>query len=293
LRPASAGWSWGGDGPGSTDARQQIRAPIATLQTYVHLVAASIRARAQYRLSFALDFVATFFSALSDFVAILVLFSHLPVLGGWSLPQVALLYGVAGVSFAVTDMLIGHLDGFGDLIRTGAFDTLLVRPHGSLFQVVASELAIRRLGKLAQSLAVLAYALANAHVAWSPFKVGLLLVTFATGTAIFTGIWVAGASISFWTTDIREVVNAFTYGGSYLASYPINLFGVWLRRFLAFVVPAAFIAYYPCVVILGKSDPVAGLPWLGLLSPIVALATLAGARVAWQFGVRRYRSTGS
>ena len=267
--------------------------PLAALETYAHLVAASVRSRAQYRLSFALDFGGTMIAGLTDFAAILVLFGQLPVLGGWSLPEVALLYGVAGISFALTDMLVGHLDGFGELIRTGTFDVLLVRPHGSLFQVVASELAVRRLGKIGQAVAVLVYALANVHVAWSPLKVGLLVVTFFSGTAIFTGIWIAGASISFWTTEIREVVNAFTYGGSYLASYPINLFGVWLRRFLAFVVPAAFIAYYPCVVILGKSDPVAGLPWLGLLSPAVAAATLAAGRLAWQLGVRHYRSTGS
>jgi ABC-2 type transport system permease protein len=269
------------------------RPALATLEIYAHLVGASIRSRAQYRLSFALDFVATFVGALSEFVAILVLFSHLPVLGGWSLPEVAFLYGVAGISFALTDMLVGHLDNFGDLIRTGTFDVLLVRPLGSLFQVVASELAIRRLGRVGQAAAVLVYALATVHVAWSPARIGMLLLTLVTGTSIFTGIWIAGASISFWTTEIREVVNAFTYGGSYLASYPINLFGVWLRRFLAFVVPAAFIAYYPCTLILGKSDPVAGLPWLGLLSPVVAVAALMAARVAWHAGVRRYRSTGS
>jgi ABC-2 type transport system permease protein len=270
-----------------------VAEPLAALETYARLVGASIRSRAQYRLSFALDFVATFVAALTDFAAILVLFNHLPALGGWSLPEVSFLYGVAGVSFALADMFVGHLDGFGDLIRTGAFDVVLMRPHGTLFQVVASELAIRRLGKLAQAGAVLVYALATVHVDWSPLKVALLLVTFASGPAIFAGIWVAGTSISFWTTEIREVVNAFTYGGSYLASYPINLFGVWLRRFLAFVVPAAFVAYYPCVVILGKTDPVAGRPWLGLLSPLVAVATLAASRQAWQFGVRHYRSTGS
>ena len=267
--------------------------PVAALETYAHLVAASIRSRAQYRLSFALDFVATFVGALSEFLGILVLFHHLPVLGGWSLPEVAFLYGVAGVSFALTDMLVGHLDGFGDLIRTGTFDVLLLRPHGSLFQVIASELAVRRLGRVGQAAAVLVFALATAHVVWTPAKVAYLLLTFASGTAIYAGIWIAGASISFWTTEIREVVNAFTYGGSYLASYPINLFGVWLRRFLAFVVPAAFVAYYPCVLILGRADPVAGLPWLGVLSPLVAVATLAAGRLAWQVGVRRYRSTGS
>jgi ABC-2 type transport system permease protein len=267
--------------------------PVAALTTYARLAGASIRSRAQYRLSFGLDFLASFVAALADFLGILVLFSRLPTLGGWSLPEVAFLYGVAGISFAVTDMLVGHLDTFDEMIRTGTFDVVLTRPLGSLFQVMASELALRRLGKVVQASAVLAYALANLHIAWSPGSVALLLATFVSGTAIFSGIWITTASIGFWTTDIREVMNAFTYGGAYLASYPLNLFGDWLRRFLAFVVPTAFVAYYPCLVILGKPDPVAGRPWLGLLSPLVGLAALVAGRAAWRLGVRHYRSTGS
>jgi ABC-2 type transport system permease protein len=267
--------------------------PLAALTMYGHLTAASIRSRAQYRLSFALDFVAAFVGSLTDFAAILVVFAHLPLLAGWSLREVSLLYGLAGVSFALTDMLMGHLDAFGEQIRTGRFDVVLVRPHGSLLQVIASELAIRRLGKLAQAGAVLVYAVAAAPIVWTPLKVALVPVTILSGSAIFAGVWIAGASISFWTTEIREVVNAFTYGGTFLASYPIGIFSVWLRRFLAFVVPMAFVAYFPAVTILGRPDPVDGAPWLGLLAPLVAAVALTAGRTVWQFGVRRYRSTGS
>lgn len=267
--------------------------PAGALAIYGRLVGASIRARAQYRVSFVLDFVAQLVGATAEFLAVVVLFAHLPRLGGWSLPEVAFLYGVAGVSFALTDMLVGQLDTFDQTIRSGSFDVLLVRPLGSLFQVAASELALRRLARMAQAGVVLTYAIANLHIDWSPGKVALLVVTIPSGTAIFAGVWIAGAAISFWTTEIREVMNAFTYGGSYLASYPLNLFGPWLRRFLAFVVPTAFVAYYPCLVILGKPDPVVGRPWLGLLSPLVGVATLSIGRLVWQAGVRRYRSTGS
>jgi ABC-2 type transport system permease protein len=263
------------------------------LATYGRLVGASIRSRLQYRLSFLLDVAAQFVAALTDVLAILVLFAHLPVLGGWSLPEVALLYGVTSISFALTDALVGHLDTFGEMIRTGTFDVLLTRPHGSLFQVVSSELAIRRVGRLLQGGAVLAYGLAHLHVALTPLRAALLPIAVVSGTGIFAGVWVTGASISFWTTEIREVANAFTYGGNFLASYPINVFGVWLRRFLAFVVPMAFVAYYPCLVVLGKPDPVVGRPWLGLLSPLIAVAALAVGRAAWQLGVRHYQSTGS
>lgn len=58
---------------------------------YAHVVRSRIRAAAQYRLSFVLQlFGATLISFL-DFIAILVIFDHLPHLAGWSLAEIAFL----------------------------------------------------------------------------------------------------------------------------------------------------------------------------------------------------------
>jgi ABC-2 type transport system permease protein len=265
----------------------------ARLAAYVRLAAADIRARAQYRLSFVLDVAAQFVAAATDFLAILVIFKYLPRLGGWSLPEVAFLYGMAGISFALTDLLIGHLDSLGQLIRMGTFDVLLIRPLGSLLQVASREFAVRRAGKAVMAGLVLAIAIANLHIDWSPARLGMLLAAIVSGVAIFSGVWIAGSAISFWTSDIQEVANAFTYGGSFLTSYPINIFGTWTRRLLAFVIPMAFVAYYPSLFILDKPDAVIGQPALAFAAPAIAALTLCAGMLAWRVGVRHYRSTGS
>jgi ABC-2 type transport system permease protein len=266
---------------------------LAELEAYWRLVGGSVRARAQYRISFVMDIVASFIGSIGDLLAILVIFSHLPVLGGWTRPEVCVLYGLAGISFGLTDMLVGDLDRLGDLIRMGTFDIVMLRPLGSLLQVIASELQVRRLGRVAQAAVPLVWGMANVNVDWNPARLLMLPVTVIGGIAIFSGVWIAGASISFWTSESREVANTFTYGGNFLTSYPVNLFGDWLRRFMAFVVPLAFVAYYPCLVILGKPDPILGRPELGLLSPAIAAMALAAGRGLWRLGARHYQSTGS
>ena len=55
----------------------------------------------------------------------------------WTPQEVALLYALATISFAFTDLAIGHLDLFPQMIREGTFDQILVRPLPSLFQLVA------------------------------------------------------------------------------------------------------------------------------------------------------------
>jgi ABC-2 type transport system permease protein len=120
----------------------------------------------------------------------------------------------------------------------------------------------------------------------------MLLVMIPAAIVIFGSVWTIGSCLSFWTTDGGEFTNAFTYGGNFLAQYPIDIFSSWLRRFLAYIVPLAFVCYFPALYILDKPDPL-GLPrLLELSSPVVALVSALVAGVVWRFALRHYRSAG-
>jgi ABC-2 type transport system permease protein len=256
------------------------------------LVGAGVRSQLQYRTSFVLDFAGSFLIAFLDFLAVLVIFHNTPRLAEWGIHEVAFLYALSSISFALTDLVIGHLDNFPQLVRDGNFDIVLVRPRGTLLQVVASDFQLRRLGKALQGGVVLAYGLSGLHVDWTASRVVVLLVAIPSGVLIFGAVWVVFGCIAFWTVDGGEFTNAFTYGGNFLAQYPIDIYGAWLRRLLAYLVPLAFVCYFPALYILGKPDPL-GLPGaLQFLSPLVAVAAALVAGAIWRFAVRRYRSAG-
>ena len=264
-----------------------------TLGIYRRLVAARIRAQLQYRLSFVLTVLGNMLLSVLDFVAILVLFGRVDALGGWTVAEVALLYGISTVSFSLTDLAIGQLDQLPRMIREGEFDQILIRPLGSLAQVVTADVALRHLGRLTQGVAVLVIALTHVDVDWTVPRVGWLIVSIVAASAIFAGVWIAFSTISFWLIDSFEVTNSFTYGGNVTASYPINIFGVWLRRLVIFMIPIAFIAYFPSLYLLDKDDPL-GLPTvLQFASPLVAAAAVLAGGLLWRFAVRRYRSVGA
>lgn len=263
------------------------------LGIYRRLVGARIRSQLQYRLSFWLNLVGTALITFLDFAAILVLFHQVDALGNWTVAEVAVLYGISCVSFAIADMVFGHLDQLPQMIRMGDFDQVLVRPLGSLLQVIAADFALRRLGKLAQGLVVLGIALAYADVDWNAGRAAMLAVGVLAGCAIFAGIWVALSTIVFWLVDSHEVVNAFTYGGNFLAQYPVNIFGSWLRRLVIYLIPLAFTAYFPALYILGKEDALGFPRGLQFASPAVAATTGLAGWALWRIAVRRYRSVGS
>jgi len=167
-----------------------------------------------------------------------------------------------------------------------------VRPRSTLFQVIASDFQIRRVGKLLQGLVVLVFALVALDIQWTPLRALVLVAAVPIGAAIFISIWVLMISIVFWTVDGREAANAFTYGGSFLAQFPMNIYDRWVRRLLGYIVPIAFVAYFPSLYILDKPDPL-GLPAvLQFVGPLVAVASAFIAAFVWRFAVRHYQSAG-
>ncbi|WUX86359.1 ABC transporter permease [Streptomyces sp. NBC_01426] len=265
------------------------------LRGYGLIAAMWIRSTMTYRTSFLLSTFGNAAITLLDFVTIFIMFSHVDELGGFTLPEIALLYGSCSASLGLADLLLGNTDRIGVRIRDGSLDTMLVRPVPVLAQVAADRFALRRVGRIAQGLGVLTWALwtLGPQVAWTPGKVLLVPVMITAGAAIFGAVMVAGAAFQFVAGDAAEVQNSFTYGGCTMLQYPPTVFAKDLLRGVTFIVPLAFVNWLPALHVLGRPDPL-GLPgWVAYLSPLVAFVVFLPASLAWRAGVRSYRSTGS
>ncbi|MGW0299875.1 ABC transporter permease [Streptomyces anthocyanicus] len=252
-----------------------------------------IRSTMAYRTSFALTAFGNFAMTALDFVAILLMFSRVDALGGYSLPEVAFLYGLSGVSFGLADLAIGSMERLGRRVRDGTLDTLLVRPAPVLAQVAADRFALRRLGRVVQGLLVLGYALAVVDIDWTAAKVLLLPVALISGAGIFCTVFVAAGAFQFAAQDASEVANAFTYGGTTMLQYPPTVFALDLVRGATFVLPLAFVNWLPASYVLGRPYPLDLPGWVAFTPPLAAAACCALAGLAWRAGLRSYRSTGS
>ncbi|MFE4538040.1 ABC transporter permease [Streptomyces scopuliridis] len=263
------------------------------LRAYGLIVGMWMRSTMAYRASFVMTAFGNFAATAFDFVAILLMFAHVDALGGYSLPEVAFLYGTSATAFGLSDLALGSMDRLGRRVRDGTLDTLLLRPVPVLAQVAADRFALRRLGRIAQGLLVLGYALLTVDIDWTVTRALMLPMMVLSGAAIFAAVFVAGAAFQFWAQDASEVQNSFTYGGTTLLQYPPTVFAKDLVRGVTFVVPLAFVNWIPALYVLGREDPL-GLPDLAaFLPPLVAVVCCALAGVAWRAGLRAYRSTGS
>jgi len=261
--------------------------------TYRHLIGAQARSQASYRTSFLIDLAGNVLVVGADLLAVLVLFRVTPELGGFAVAEVVLMFGLAGTGFALADLLVGNIERLRVYVRTGLLDAVLVRPLGVLPQLLALDFQVRRIGRLVYATSVLSFAVTYADIAWTPARVGLVVLAPLSGAVFFGAIFVAGATVAFWWVDSGEVANAFTYGGREFTSYPVSVYSGWFRRLFGYGLGFAFVAYYPALGLLGRPDPL-GLPaWAAWAGPAVSALAAAAAGLLWRTGVRHYRSTGS
>ncbi len=257
------------------------------LRLYRRYLAISVRAQLTYRATFAMKAFGHLLVTGIEFIAIWALFARFGTLGGWTLPEVGLIYAIVDIAFAIAEATNRGFDKFGSILKAGDFDRMLLRPRSTVLQLLGFELQLMRIGRLSQGIAVLIWA--SRAIAWTAGSVALAVIAIAGTTCLFLGLVILQATSAFWTIESLEVWNAFTYGGNYAAEYPMEIYRRWFRRFFTAVIPLACTSYLPARAILGR-DPLDA--WHAI-APCAGLAFLAIALAVWRIGVRHHASTGT
>lgn len=260
------------------------------MKLYMSYMWILLKSQMEYRTSFILLSIGQFFVPFLVFISMFLLFQRFPSIGGWSLYEVALCYAVIHIAFSISECFARGFDSFSSLVINGDFDRILVRPRSTVVQVLGSKFEFSRIGRLAQSLLVLAFSLQHLMIHWDIYRIVTLVLMVLSGILIFTGIYMLGAALCFWTVEGLEVINIFTDGGREISQYPLVIYQEWIRKFFTFVIPFGTVNYLPLMFILNK---VQGNQLLYMLTPLLGMLFILPCLAVWSIGVRHYKSTGS
>jgi len=248
---------------------------------------------AKTRLSYKTDFLVALSTSILATVAgygfVVVLFTRIPDLRGWSFHEVLFIYGFSLVPLGLFNIVSLNLYEFGDVyVVEGKFDRVLLRPVHSLFQVLFENFRLESLQEVVTGVAVVAYCSAKLRIEWTLSSLVLFPALILCGAVIYVSVFVILSSVNFWFEDrigiSPPVFNMIAFG-----RYPITIYNAAIQFVLSFVIPFAFASFYPTIRFLGR--PEFGTEFR--LVPLVATATAAAALGIWQLGVRQYKSTGS
>ena len=257
---------------------------------YLKYLGMNLKSVLEYRLSAWLVALGQTLTTVTTFLGLTLLFRRFGSLAGWSYAEAALCFGVTGLAFALAESFARGFDNFSRMVIQGEFDRILLRPRNTIIQVLGAKTDITRFGRVIVNIAILIMVISRAGISWDLSKVITLLLMISGGAVTFTGVFILGATVCFFTLEGLEVINIFTDGGRELASYPLPVYGKWIARFFTFIIPYGCMNYLPLLYLTGRAGR---WPVLYMLMPLFGFVFILPCIGIWRLGVRHYNSAGS
>lgn len=255
-----------------------------------HFARLRMRERMEYRGAYVAGMAAQILSYVADFLVIWVLVRQFGTLAGWTWEEVALLWAFNLLSYAIGAAFTFCQSELEGLIQGGTFDGYLVRPVNPYLAFAAQRFNVGYLGHILLAGGILAWALGNLPIAWTPHNVAFLVLALIGASLVQAAVMTL---LGAWAFLFVRAQFLFGFAGTLrtFVTYPITIYGAAIQVVLTALVPFAFVNYYPAAVLLDKEGAL--FPgWTGWLTPVVGAVAFGGAYRVWMRGVNHYQGAG-
>jgi ABC-2 type transport system permease protein len=247
-----------------------------------------LKARLAYRTDFLVQVGSDLLLQAVDIIFLLVVFSRVNSLGGWTFDEALFIYGFFLIPFALFNATFAALsDVGGRYIVRGELDRILVRPMASFLQVQLELLRPQALNGMILGLVVVTIASSRLGLSWSAAEVMMAVAAVLGAWLVYGGVYIAFASLNFWTQD-RVGLFPIAYNLITFGRYPMTIYPALVRFVLTFVMPYGFIAFYPAAGLLREE-----FREIGSVTPLVGLLVFSLGLTLWRAGLARYEGAGS
>jgi len=229
-----------------------------------------------------------------DFLLLWVVVNRFISLAGWNKYEIIFLYAIKLMTYGIAGTFFFHTcTTLPGRVQSGSFDESLTLPINPLLYEVLSNCTVGYLRHTGLALVVLIISFIKLGILLTPLRVILLIVFILSGSLIQSGFFLIFTAPNFWLVRGEGILKLFFFQISDFIQYPITIYPVFLQTILTFLLPFAFINFYPAQYIIGKSDFSVFSPVLQYLAPIIGLVVFFMGVWYWHWSLRRYQSTGS
>ena len=173
----------------------------------------------------------------------IILYSLKEEVGGYSLKQILLLWGIAASTYGFSHFFFKEAFNLTETINTGKLDAYLIQPKNVLVSCITSGVEVSALGDILYGLIMLVfYGLS--------FESVILFILFAIlGGLTITSIAVISGSLSFWFGKVEIVSNTINSLMVNFATYPEGIFKGIIKILFYTIMPIGFVNFMPVKII--------------------------------------------
>ncbi len=227
-----------------------------------------------------------------------ILFRLRGEIGGYTMKEVMLLWGLTASSLGLSKVLFARVFTLPELIISGKLDSYLVQPKNVCLSVLTSATSTASIGDFLYGLVLMVLS------GFSVGRLALFLLFTVTGTVIFVSFTLLLGSLSFWFVRADMAGGQMVSGMISFMTYPDGIFQGVSRYLLYFLIPVGMAVWKPVHIMTafeaaGAYAMTAGGAGQSLQPGLSALLTVAGYAIAlmsfavfvFYRGLRRYASS--
>lgn len=258
------------------------------MRLYLKYFSMQLKSILEYRKTFIISILSQLLMSVTAFISIFFLFDKFGNIEGYTFDNVLICFSISFTGYSIAECMFRAFDHFDRMIGNGKFDRILVRPKNVIIQILGEEMEFAKMGRAFAASVVFIWLLTQHEELLRPDKFITLLLMILGTMIIYAGLFVLKAGISFFTTQSLEIMNIFTDGGRDLTQYPLNIYKKWVKIFFTYILPLAWVNYYPLLYVIDKTDNK-----INIVMPLISILFILPCYAVWNIGLRKYKSTGS
>ena len=258
------------------------------LDIYRKILIQDLKSKMSYRADFIISNIGMIVSNLVGFVTFAILFKNFPSINGWTMYEMLFLYGFSLVALTPVQCFFDNNWNLRYAVKTGDFIKYCFRPINIFFYYISEVFDVKGLGQLAFGVGTLVYAWKHLAIPVTPVIIAQTVLFLFAASLFMIAIMNFAAATCFWIQNSGYIM-VIMFRFKDFAKYPASIFNSVFRIVFTFVIPIAFIAYYPSLVILRPNE----IPLLSWLSPLIGLLFFYLSYRFWLLGAQKYDGTGS
>lgn len=255
---------------------------------YFKIISQDIKSKMSYRADFIISTIGMIATNIAGFLAFLIMFGKFPSINGWSYYEILFLYGFSLISITPTQCLLDNNWSLRRYVYDGDFVKYCFRPINLWFYYVSEVFDVKGLGQLAFGFGTLIYAWIKLSLPVTVLMIAETAIALISASLFMMALQNAAAASCFWIQNSFWLLDISLKMKDY-AKYPVTIFNDVFKIIFTFILPVAFMAYYPSLVILRPME----VPLLTWLSPLLGALAFYGSYKLWMKGASTYDGSGS
>ena len=252
------------------------------------------RAWFQYRVDAVLRSLAVFARESTGIIVIYFTLLKFNSLNGWNIYELLFLYSLIFLTYGIMIIFFTGLRDFGNMVREGSFDRFILRPRGILFQIIfvnSDWFAAIGHGGLGITLFLISAGKVGVH--WNIYNALYYLFAVIGGVLIQGAVFLFIATLNIYLIETGSIKELLYWNVRKFAGYPISIFNKGVQFLMIYIMPYAFVNYFPAQFLLRKED-MSQYPEIYLyLTPIVGVGMYLLAYAFWLYSLKYYKSSGN